>query len=140
MSLAQGLPSAQPQSFTSRRGFIASSRSFRDLAAAELDQVETGIDELEANLTLHPGFLRIWMIAMLARLRIGVGQSERALLLDETLGKNERFGLHELDAELHRLRGEAILNHDSSATAEAEACFLKAIEVTKGQSAKWWEL
>lgn len=38
---------------------------------------------------------------MLARIRIGVGQSERALrLLDETLGNNERFGLHELDAEL----------------------------------------
>jgi len=74
MSQAQGLPSAQPQTSTSRRGFIASSRSFRDLAAAELDQVETGIDELEANLTLHPGFLQIWMIAMLARLRIGVGQ------------------------------------------------------------------
>jgi predicted ATPase len=29
---------------------------------------------------------------------------------------------------------------DSSATAEAEACFRKAIEVAKGQSARWWEL
>ena len=44
-----------------------------------------------------------------------------------------------MDAELHRLRGEAILNHDSSATAETEACFRKAIEVPREQSAKWWE-
>jgi predicted ATPase len=81
------------------------------------------------------------MMAMLARLRIGVGQSERALrLLNETLGKNERFGLHELAAELHRLRGEAILKHDSSATAETEACFRKAVEIAREQSVKWWEL
>ena len=29
---------------------------------------------------------------------------------------------------------------DSSAKAEAEACFRKAIEIARGQSAKWWEL
>jgi predicted ATPase len=29
---------------------------------------------------------------------------------------------------------------DSCATAEAEACFRKAIEIARVQSAKWWEL
>ena len=29
---------------------------------------------------------------------------------------------------------------DSSATAEAETCFRKAIDIARGQSAKWWEL
>jgi len=37
------------------------------------------------------------------------------------------------------LKGEAICGRDASA-ADAEACFGKAIEITKGQSAKWWEL
>src|SRR5215813_8381817 len=40
----------------------------------------------------------------------------------------------------HRLRGDAILIRDSSATAEAEACFRKAIEIARVQSAKWREL
>jgi predicted ATPase len=75
------------------------------------------------------------------RIRIDAGQPERALLLlDEALGKNERSGFHELDTELHRLRGEALLMRDSSATAEAEACFRKAIQIARVQSAKWWEL
>jgi predicted ATPase len=38
------------------------------------------------------------------------------------------------------LKGEAILVHDPSASDDAEACFRKAIEVAKRQSAKWWEL
>ena len=38
------------------------------------------------------------------------------------------------------LKGEAILGRDASATADAEACFREAIEISKGQSAKWWEL
>ena len=29
---------------------------------------------------------------------------------------------------------------DSSSTAEPEACYRKAIEVARRQSAKWWEL
>ena len=29
---------------------------------------------------------------------------------------------------------------DPSGTAEPEACFRRAIEIAKGQSAKWWEL
>ena len=28
----------------------------------------------------------------------------------------------------------------SSATAEAEACFRRAIEIARSRSAKWWEL
>jgi tetratricopeptide (TPR) repeat protein len=43
-------------------------------------------------------------------------------------------------ADAHLLRGEAILGHNRSRTAEAEACFRKAIEVARKQSAKWWEL
>jgi predicted ATPase len=43
-------------------------------------------------------------------------------------------------AELRRLQGEAILIRDSSATAQAEGCFRKAIEIARAQSAKWWEL
>jgi predicted ATPase len=58
----------------------------------------------------------------------------------EELAAIEQSGAHEEAAEPNRLKGEAILMRDSLATAEAEACFRTAIEVAKGQSAKWWEL
>src|SRR5439155_17820958 len=59
------------------------------------------------------------------------------------------------DAELYRLKGELTLQqskvqslkskvastqHPTPSTQEAEACFLKAIEITQQQSAKLWEL
>jgi len=39
-----------------------------------------------------------------------------------------------------RLKGEIILMHSRSATAEAEKCFREAVEVARRQEAKWWEL
>jgi predicted ATPase len=48
--------------------------------------------------------------------------------------------MHFYDAQLHRLKGEAILVRDSSMTAAAEASFRKAIGIARSQSAKWWEL
>jgi hypothetical protein len=69
-----------------------------------------------------------------------VGHAEDAIVtLGEELAAIEQSGAHEEAAELHRLKGEAILMRDSLATAEAEACFRKAIEVARNQSAKWWE-
>jgi predicted ATPase/class 3 adenylate cyclase len=43
-------------------------------------------------------------------------------------------------ADAYLLRGEAILGHDRTLTDEAETCFRKAVEIARGQSAKWWEL
>ena len=78
---------------------------------------------------------------MLAYLYIRFGRAERALqLLDEVLARGELTGHHRGDPNLRRLKGEAILVRDSSATPEAEACFRRAIEVASRHSAKWWEL
>jgi len=78
---------------------------------------------------------------MLAQAYLRAGRADSAAgTLDEALSRGERGGMHFYDAPLHRLKGEAILIRDSSATAEAEACFRRAIEIAKGQSAKWWEL
>jgi predicted ATPase len=85
--------------------------------------------------------MQIQISGMLAQVCIDARQSGRALkVLDEGLGKCERLGVHVVDAELHRLRGEAILIRDSSATAEAEQAYRKSIEIANAQSAKWWEL
>jgi adenylate cyclase len=44
------------------------------------------------------------------------------------------------EAEMRRLKGELLLNSDSSAAAEAAQSFREAIEVARRQSAKSWEL
>ncbi len=78
---------------------------------------------------------------MLAQVDVRAGRAEKALtILDEELAGIERSGAHQEEAEFYRLKGELILMRDSSATAEAETCFRKAIEIAHAQSAKWWEL
>ena len=50
------------------------------------------------------------------------------------------MGGHLFESGLHQIKGEVILRRDSSAAGEAGDCFRKAIEIARGQSAKWREL
>jgi tetratricopeptide (TPR) repeat protein len=108
-------------------------------AKAELGHKEEALAELERLAdSVSPAFdveiLRpqVYML---------VGRIEQALeMLNQYLAQLERSGTHHNEAEVYRLKGEGILMRDSSATAEAEACFRKAIEIARRQSAKWWEL
>jgi hypothetical protein len=76
------------------------------------------------------------------------GQTEQGLnLLDEALAISNKTGNRFWDAELHRLKGELLLMHDSdkesaptARTAEVEACFHQAIDVARRQQAKSLEL
>jgi tetratricopeptide (TPR) repeat protein len=78
---------------------------------------------------------------LLPQVCMRAGRVEQALeMLNQYLAHLERSGARFTEAEVYRLKGEAILMRDSSATAEAEKCFRKAIEIARGQSAKWWEL
>ena len=43
------------------------------------------------------------------------------------------------EAELHRVKGELMLI-DPPDEAEAERCFRTAIDIARGQGARWWEL
>lgn len=55
---------------------------------------------------------------------------------DQVARSEERFA----EAELHRVNGELLLLADAADVFEAEASFLKAIEVAQSQKAKAWEL
>jgi predicted ATPase len=50
-----------------------------------------------------------------------------------------RNGERYYEAEIHRLKGELLLMQ-AEVEAEAEVCFLQAVEVARQQSAKSWEL
>lgn len=75
----------------------------------------------------------------LAEVLLQHGQAEEALdVLNESLADGEKKNDHHAEAELHRLKGEALMQlsrHD-----EAEACLKQALEVSRKQGAKSLEL
>ena len=69
------------------------------------------------------------------------GRSGRAIaILDEALATCERLGHRTFEAELHRVRGETLLNRDPANPARAEGAFLTASAVAKRQGARSFEL
>jgi predicted ATPase len=69
------------------------------------------------------------------------GQFEEGLrTLDESFPFVERTGQHYYEAELHRLKGDLLLGQDPSNTCAAEKSFHTAIEISRAQRAKSWEL
>ncbi len=56
----------------------------------------------------------------------------------EFLNRLETVGVGPLQAEIERLRGEVLCRLNR--LVEAEGCFLRAIAVAEGQSARFWEL
>jgi len=115
---------------------LLAGRAFRGWAMSELGQTEEGVAELEAAAASAPAFH-----ALLGLVYARVGRADKALaIFDEEFARIERSGARQREPGLYSLKGNAILMDDSSATAEAEACFRKAIEIAGGQSAKWREL
>src|SRR5262245_66658024 len=60
--------------------------------------------------------------------------------LNEAVELVERTGDRFDEAEVHRLKGELLLTHNASDAASAEQCFRTAIETSRNQHAKSWEL
>jgi predicted ATPase len=60
-------------------------------------------------------------------------------LLADALERVHRTRERWFEAEVHRLRGEALL-HIAASAVEAEESFRQAISVAREQGAAWWEL
>jgi predicted ATPase len=60
--------------------------------------------------------------------------------LNEVLTRVQRTGEKCYLAEILRLKGEVTLMGEGSATAQAERCFRRSLEVAHAQAARWWEL
>jgi predicted ATPase len=75
----------------------------------------------------------------LAEVYGSIGQADTGLrLLEEALCEVEHTGERVWDAELHRLRGDLLL--DIVQPADAETCWQRVLAVARGQHAKVWEL
>jgi hypothetical protein len=85
-----------------------------------------------------------YFAALLAFEDARMGQTENALAtLNEAVAHIERTGEKAHETEILRLKGEIVLMHlmhYDEAIDQAEACFRSALEVSRTQEAKWWEL
>jgi predicted ATPase len=123
----------------------------RGSALAEHGQAEEGIAQMHHALdvlqTLGFHLRRSYNLGLLAEALGKAGRAPEGLaILAEALATGRRTGERWYDAELHRLQGELTLEllepgiPGADREAEAEACFLKAIETARQQEAKLFEL
>ncbi|MFO1048412.1 MAG: adenylate/guanylate cyclase domain-containing protein [Geminicoccaceae bacterium] len=123
----------------------ASAAIFHGWAVADSGAIERGIAQMQQGLSAQqalgvqqhiPGLL-----GLLAGTHLKQGDPVEALkLVDDALTRVDRLDERWFEAELHRLRGEALLVLDGEFPAEAELAIRNAIEIARRQGAKWWEL
>jgi class 3 adenylate cyclase/predicted ATPase len=128
------MPHFQKMINTERALFASTSESIADRIA----NAQQSINGEAARGVNHN---QAYFLYVLARAKERTGQHEEALnALASALEMSERTGERWLDAELHRLRGEWLIDHRSGEQAEASSCFERSLAVARQQGAKMWEL
>ena len=131
--------------------FLAMGTILRGWAVAEQGHGAAGVSQIREGLTTYQAtgaeIWRPYFLALLAEVLGKEGQTEEGLrVINEALAIVERTEERFYEAELHRLKGELLLNderrmmNDERQTQEAEACFQQALAVARQQQAKSWEL
>jgi predicted ATPase len=99
-----------------------------------LAQIGQGVDSYGLGVNQH------FLLALQADAQLASGKPEAALVsVAATLKAVEKTGGAPLEAELYRLRGEALLA-GAGTPSEAETAIQQAIDVARRQNAKSWEL
>jgi predicted ATPase len=81
------------------------------------------------------------ILGNLASAHLALLQVEEGLaVVDDALKCVERNAEHWGESELHRIRGRLLLTHGLHDAGQAEACFLKALEVASQQQARSYQL
>jgi predicted ATPase len=134
--------------FCSERGiavYLPPGRVLLGWALAQQGQPASGLHHiaqgLSAQRAMGARWSRAYHLALHAEAYVEAGKVEEALRevregLNFAATTRERW--HE--AELHRLKGELLLQQPQENYSEAEACFQQAIVVAQNQQAKSWEL
>jgi class 3 adenylate cyclase/predicted ATPase len=117
----------------------------RGAALAALGRLGEGIADMRRGVadwraTRAGGFVPTFL-ALLAEAELARGDADAALrVVGEALADVGTRGERLSEAELLRLKGEALLARRPPDAAEAEACFHGALTVARAQQAKTWEL
>jgi predicted ATPase len=125
--------------------WMAISSILRGWALAHQRQAQEGIAQINQGLRALPATGAVTMqshwLALLAEAQGTMGQPEAGLtVLAEALVHVEHTGERYYEAEIHRLKGELLLQQNADTQAEAETCFQHAIRIAQSQQAKSWEL
>jgi tetratricopeptide (TPR) repeat protein len=116
----------------------------RGWALAHQGAALEGIAQLREGLAIWGSQLgRSHLLGLLAEAHGIAGEADAGLqVLDEALAIAQEKSERQDEAELHRLRGELLLQRDPAAHGhgETEACFRTAIDVARRQGAKMLEL
>jgi predicted ATPase len=99
-----------------------------------LAQIAQGLDSYGLGVSQHA------LLALQADVQLAIGKPEAALASAAAgLEAVERMGGGPLEAELHRLKGQALLA-GAGTVSGAETAIQRGIEVARWQNAKSWEL
>ncbi len=124
--------------------FSARATALRGWALADGGSTHEGIAEMRRSLRSFDqagARVRTFDFAPLAETCGRVGQLGAGLdLIKRALTQVSETGERISEAELHRIKGELLLNQNPTNEHEAEGCFRSAIEIAQRQSAKSWEL
>jgi tetratricopeptide (TPR) repeat protein len=110
----------------------------QDRCAAGLDQIGRAFAEFEAQ-EAGVGLPWAMSIAIDAYTRTGA-EHEALATLAKAFAAVARNGEHQWEAELHRLKGDLMSSLHPPDDTAAEACFRRAIELARAQSARSFEL
>ena len=108
-------------------------------------QHEAGVAQMRQSMTIFleqgHGLGKVMHLSLLASAYLDIGESDEGLRqLTEAQAYMEISGERYYEVELHRLKGELMLQQSPDNAAEAETCFQQAIAIAQHQSAKSWEL
>ncbi|MCK1755350.1 AAA family ATPase [Bradyrhizobium sp. 137] len=114
-------------------------------AFAAAGEVTAGSAQMRSALAAKDGLGVVnqvpFLLGVLADICTQAGDSTEARdLLTEALGIVDRTQERWFEAELHRLRAEALLASSPSDSVEAEASLRHALAVAREQEARFWEL
>jgi predicted ATPase len=114
-------------------------------ALAMQGQVEAGIAQIRQGLAATEAVefkaYKPHILGLLAEAYRVEGRPEEGLhTLAEALVIMDTTAMRFYEAELHRLKGELVLQQSSNNAPAAEACFHQALDIARQQQAKSWEL
>ncbi len=115
----------------------------RGWALVHLGAVEEGLDQISRGIAVQPvgAPARHLFRRLLAEVYLLAKRADDGLrVVSEGLRDLEGSKRRRDHAELHRLKGELLLLQNGAGATEAESCFCEAIEISRRQQAKSWEL
>jgi predicted ATPase len=111
------------------------------LLEGRVEGVPLFLDGLEAYRATGHRLALPYYLSILGYVHTRMGRLEEALdTFDEGLRTVEENDDRFQEAELHRLKGEALLASSPDKTGEAEECFKQALAIARRQQSRAWEL